>query len=181
MDKISIMSSKQNRSHTGQLAKKRRKGNKQNTIYKNLVSLIEQNDSDRVNGQVNVSSDSDRQDKRMIDDNLMTKYRPLIRRGNEEKHVDEAEDFLKLNKIDCTFVGMSRAINKLNHELKTVRMKLSSDQIMTMQTTLNENRKRVMDFKLFLTKKTYNMFRVTFTMVRNCFKAQISLWKDDVH
>ena len=79
----------------------------------------------------------------------------------------EAEKFLKKNEMDCTFVGMSRAINKLNRELRTVRMKLNSDQIISIQTTANEKKNQVEDFRLFLTKKTYNMFQVTFAMVRN--------------
>ena len=117
---------------------------------------------------MNRSNHSDHQDKRTINENLMIKYRPLLtQKGKDEKHLKEAEEFLKLNKMDCTFVGMSRAINKLNQELRTVRMKLNSDQIMSMKTTENDKKKRVEDFKLFLTKKTYNMFRVTFTMVRN--------------
>ena len=97
----------------------------------------------------------------------MIKYRPLLtQKGIDEKHVTEAEEFLKKNEMDCTFVGMSRAINKLNRELRTVRMKLNSDQIISMQTTANEKKKQVEDFRLFLTKKTYNMFQVTFAMVR---------------
>ena len=97
----------------------------------------------------------------------MIKYQPLLtQKGINEKHVTEAEEFLKKNEMDCTFVGMSRAINKLNRELRTVRMKLNSDQIISMQTTANEKKKQVEDFRLFLTKKTYNMFQVTFAMVR---------------
>ena len=114
------------------------------------------------------SNNSDHQDKRTINENLMIKNRPLLtQKGINEKHVTEAEEFLKKNEMDCTFVGMSRAINKLNRELWTVQMKLNSDQIISMQTTANEKKKQVEDFRLFLTKKTYNMFQVTFTMVRN--------------
>ena len=114
------------------------------------------------------SNNSDHQDKRTINENLMIKYQPLLtQKGINEKHVTEAEEFLKKNEMDCTFVGMSRAINKLNRELRTVRMKLNSDQIISMQTTANEKKKQVEDFRLFLTKKTYNMFQVTFAMVRN--------------
>ena len=114
------------------------------------------------------SNNSDHRDKRTIDENLMIKYRPLLtQKGIDEKHVTEAEEFLKKNEMDCTFVGMSRAINKLNRELQTVQMKLNSDQIIYMQTTANEKKKQVEDFRLFLTKKTYNMFQVTFAMVRN--------------
>ena len=134
---------------------------------RNLIQQDESNKADRLNNGKKNNSDKD---KRTIDENLMTKYRPLLdRRGNDEKQVKEAEQFLRLNKIDCTFVGMSQAINKLNQELRTMRMKISSEQIISKQNMAEENKKRVMDFKFFLTKKTYNMFRVTFTMVRSYF------------
>ena len=133
-----------------------------------MRDLIQQNDSDTVDRQRDGNNDFDHRDKRTIDENLMIKYRPLLtQKGIDEKHVTEAEEFLKKNEMDCTFVGMSRAINKLNRELRTVRMKLNSDQIISMQTTANEKKKQVEDFRLFLTKKTYNMFQVTFAMVRN--------------
>ena len=149
--------------------KKARQGQQtSSSILDSVRDMIQQNDCDRADRQMNRSNHSDHQDKRTINENLMIKYRPLLtQKGKDEKHVKEAEEFLKLNKMDCTFVGMSRAINKLNQELRTVRMKLNSDQIMSMKTTENDKKKRVEDFKLFLTKKTYNMFRVTFTMVRN--------------
>ena len=130
--------------------------------------LIQQSDCDIADRQMDGSNNSDHQDKRTINENLMIKYQPLLtQKGIDEKDVTEAEEFLKKNEMDCTFVGMSRAINKLNRELRTVRMKLNSDQIISMQTTANEKKKRVEDFRLFLTKKTYNMFQVTFAMVRN--------------
>ena len=117
---------------------------------------------------MNGSNDSDHWDKRTIDENLMIKYWPLLtQKGIDEKHVTEAEEFLKKNEMDCTFVGMSRAINKLNQELRTVQMKLNSEQIISMQTTAKEKKKQVEDFRFFLIKKTYNMFQVTFAMVRN--------------
>ena len=130
--------------------------------------LIQQNDCDTADRQMDGSNDSDHQDKRTIDENLMIKYRPLLtQKGINEKHVTEAEEFLKKSEMDCTFVGMSRAINKLNRELWTVQMKLNSDQIISMQTIANEKNKQMEDFRLFLTKKIYNMFQVTFAMVRN--------------
>ena len=133
-----------------------------------MRDLIQQNDCDMADRQMDGSNDSDYQDKRTIDENLMIKYRPLLtQKGIDEKHVTEAEEFLKKNEMDCTFVGMSRAINKLNRELWTVQLKLNSEQIISIQTTANEKKKQVEDFRLFLTKKTYNMFRVTFAMVRN--------------
>ena len=140
--------------------KKARQGQQtSSSILDSVRDMIQQNDCDRVDRQMNRSNHSDHQDKRTINENLMIKYRPLLtQKGKDEKHVKEAEEFLKLNKMDCTFVGMSRAINKLNQELRTVRMKLNSDQIMSMKTTENDKKKRVEDFKLFLTKKTYNMF-----------------------
>ena len=104
--------------------------------------LIQQNDSDTVDRQRDGNNDFDHRDKRTIDENLMIKYQPLLtQKGINEKHVTEAEEFLKKNEMDCTFVGMSRAINKLNRELRTVRMKLNSDQIISMQTTANEKKK----------------------------------------
>ena len=139
-----------------------------NDLLTTVRDLIQQNDSDTVDRQRDGNNDFDHRDKRTIDENLMIKYRPLLtQKGIDEKHVTEAEEFLKKNEMDCTFVGMSRAINKLNRELRTVQMKLNSDQIISMQTTANEKKKQVEDFRLFLTKKTYNMFRVTFAMVRN--------------
>ena len=132
-----------------------------------MRDLIQQNDSNTADRQMDGNNDSDHRDKRTIDENLMIKYRPLLtQKGINEKHVTEAEEFLKKNEMDCTFVGMSRAINKLNRELRTIQMKLNSDQIISMQTTANEKKKRVEDFRLFLTKKTYNLFQVTFAMVR---------------
>ena len=133
-----------------------------------MRDLIQQNDSNTADRQMDGSNNSDHQDKKTINENLMIKYRPILtQKGINEKHVTEAEEFLKKNEMDCTFVGMSRAINKLNRELRTVQMKLNSEQIISMQTTANEKKKQVEDFRLFLTKKTYNMFQVTFAMVRN--------------
>ena len=104
--------------------------------------LIQQNDYDTADRQMDGNNDFDHRDKRTIDDkNLMIKYQPLLtQKGINEKHVIEAEEFLKKNEMDCMYVGMSRAINKLNRELRTVRMKLNSDQIISMQTTANEKK-----------------------------------------
>ena len=121
--------------------------------------LIQQNDCDTADRHMDGSNNSDHRDKRTIDENLMIKYRPLLtQKGIDEKHVTEAEEFLKKNEMDCTFVGMSRAINKLNRELRTVRMKLNSDQIISMQTSANEKKNQVEDFRLFLTKKHTTCF-----------------------
>ena len=130
-----------------------------NDLLTTVRDLIQQNDCNTADRQMDGSNNSDHQDKRTIDENLVIKYRPLLtQKGIDEKHVTEAEEFLKKNEMDCMFVGMSRAINKLNRELRTVQMKLNSDQIISMQTTANEKKKQVEDFRLFLTKKTYNMF-----------------------
>ena len=180
---ITTMNSTKRKGSNGQSRNKKRRVNEQSTkktsredesgttsildSVRNLIQQDESNKADRLNNGKKNNSDKD---KRTIDENLMTKYRPLLdRRGNDEKQVKEAEQFLRLNKIDCTFVGMSQAINKLNQELRTMRMKISSEQIISKQNMAEENKKRVMDFKFFLTKKTYNMFRVTFTMVSSYF------------
>ena len=178
------MNSRQSRSSNGQPAngvkrtKQGQRGNGQkkakqgketnNVLLTSVRDLIQQNDCNTADRQMDGSNNSDHQDKRTIDENLMIKYQPLLtQKGIDEKHVTEAEEFLKKNEMDCTFVGMSRAINKLNRELRIVQMKLNSEQIISMQTTANEKKKQVEDFRLFLTKKTYNMFQVTFAMVRN--------------
>ena len=169
------MSSTRRRNNSNRQSTKRARDDQQaaTNLLESVRDIIQQNDCDRGDRQMNENNNSNHRDNRTINENLMIKYRPLLTRGgNDEKHVRDAEEFLNLNKIDCTFVGMSRAINKLNQELRTVRMKLSSDQTMSMQSTVNEKKNRVMDFKLFLTEKTYNMFRVTFTMVRNCFMVK---------
>ena len=133
-----------------------------------LQSLIQLNNSDSEERDDKVGSSMHR-DKRTINENIMTRYRPLLTRDSDIRQVNQAEEFLNSNDIDCTFVGMSRALNKLNSELMTMRMKVSSYENMSQQTTIKEKNNRVMDFKLFLTQKTYNMFRMTFTMVRSCF------------
>ena len=92
-----------------------------NDLLTTVKDLMQQNDGDTADRQMDGSNDSDHQDKRTIDEILMIKYWPLLtQKGIDEKHVTEAEEFLKNNEMDCTFVGMSRAINKLNRELRTV-------------------------------------------------------------
>lgn len=110
-------------------------------------------------------SESQGQHESNIDDNLMTIYKPLLKQKGDEFYVTDAQEFLRANDFGCTFLGMAKAICKLKHDLVNVQSRMRTDDTIYIQNSIDEKRKHIADFKLFLTQKTCNMFKATFTMV----------------
>lgn len=96
-----------------------------------------------------------------LNDDLLQQYKHLVRGTADKKLFNEVANFMSKSQFEPNILGMMQTIHKL-------RMNLEKEKAM------NDRRKSRMtmcidDFKSFLTMKTCNMFRATFTMVC-CFK-----------